>query len=132
MGKPIFLMLCFKMLKNVPYLRIGSDYLHSQFVRLDMLQVDGPLFHQMLVHLLAVLARPCQPGRHGALIVAKGSNDSLEGTAMAQQRETERHHVGHRLQATDGPALGGCGRLETVLAPIALLHVALRGDVPLP
>jgi hypothetical protein len=86
----------------------------------------------MLVHLLAMLARPCQPGRHGAFIAAKGSNDSPEGTAVAQQGEAERHHVGRRLQAIEGRSLGGYGRLAAVLAPIALLYVAMPGDVPRP
>ena len=56
-----------------------ADQLDPQLVGLDVLEVDLPLLHQVLVHLLAVLPSPLQPGGHRPLIQQEGGHTGLHG-----------------------------------------------------
>jgi len=53
-----------------------------------MLEVDRSLLHQVLVHLLAVLPSPLQPGGHRPLIQQEGVNNGLHGQPQLSRFST--------------------------------------------
>jgi hypothetical protein len=82
--------------------------------------------------LLAVLAGAQQPGRYGALIDPESGDDSLERTAVAEQREDDGHQLRGGPQPIERRALSGREGLATGRTALALLRLAIHTNVPLP
>jgi hypothetical protein len=80
---------------------------------------------------LAGLARTDQPGRDGPRIQAKGGDEGLEGTAVAQQGEDDGHQVRSRVHPVAGRALGRGEGLPTGTTAITLLRLAMHAHVSL-
>jgi hypothetical protein len=87
-----------------------------------VLQVHLPLLDHMLMHPLALLASTDQPGSDGPLIQAKGCDDGLEGTAVAQQGEDDGHQVRSRVLPVEGRALRSGEGLPTGATAITLIR----------
>ena len=97
-----------------------------------MLEVDLPLLDQVLVNVLRVLRRTLQPARDGAFIQAKGGYNRLGRTAMCEQGQDNRDQIDGQMQAIERGAAGGGEGRATHLAAIALLLLAMDGNVALP
>ena len=96
-----------------------------------MLQIHLALLDDVLMHLLAVVARAHQPGGYGPLIQATGGHERLGRTALAEPGEDQRHQVRRRSQPVEGRARGGGEGLATGRTAIPLLRLAMHADVPL-
>ena len=77
---------------------LGANLFHPQLVRLDVLEVELPLFHQVLMHPLAVLPRTGEPARHRSLIEPERGDDRLRRAPMTQQREHQHRQLGRLVQ----------------------------------
>ena len=93
-----------------------------------MLEVDLPLLHQVLVHLLAVLPSPLQPGGHGPLVQQEGVHDRLDRAAPTDQIQHHQHQPRRALQAEERGARGRGKGATTDGAQVAPLLPTMHPD----
>jgi hypothetical protein len=105
-------------------------HFHPDLIGLYLPQVARPL-HQVLVYLLAVLARPALPTQHCALIQGKRYDDGLDWTTMGQQCHDNDHDVLGRSQSVEGRPFGFSKRLAAYVALVAPLFETMYADVAL-
>jgi len=89
------------------------------------------LLNQIILHGLALDASARQPTRNGPLVEAEGDDDSLERTAVGEQRDHEGHGLGRGLQAVARGAFRGAERLVALGAEEALVLARVDTNVAL-
>src|SRR5262245_57297675 len=97
-----------------------------------MSQLDLSLKDNLLVQLLAVSTGPVPPGGDGPLVEPETGDDGLHRTAVAEQRDHERHQVERFLEAVERGVAGRGEGLAAGEATITLFLAAMHADVTQP
>ena len=99
---------------------------HSNFIGLNVHQVQLPLFNDLLVHLLTMGSRSIAPVRYGSFIQTKGMHNGLDWASIGQERHDHHDEVSGFTQAlkhrSPMDAEGVFADLTAITLPSAIMN----------
>jgi len=105
-------------------------HLDADFIGLDLPPITG-VFYQVLVYLLAVLARPTLPTHYRTFVQTKCHDDGLYRTTVSQQGHHHHNQVLGRPQPMENSPSGFSKRLAALVALVPSLLATMDDYVSL-
>ncbi len=117
--------------EHIRFCHLHTDYFDPHFIRLNVHQVQLPLFNDLLVHLLTMCSRSIAPIRYGSFIPTKGMHNGLDGASIAPECHDNHDEIHRFTQALEHRSPTGTEGVFADLTAIALPFAIMNDDVAL-